>query len=131
MKRYTILRITATLIEILGYLILLFGLLLSIMIFGFSYSILPQEYNFFSSAIFGIVVFVVWIFSFGHLLVIAQLIKVSLHAYDNTDIILQRTLTTPPNNSNEQPLIQSSANQAVTQWLKDNPGKGLNDYYSR
>ncbi len=131
MKRYTILRITATLMEILGYLILLFGLLLSVMIFGFSYNILPQEYKFFSSAIFGIVVFVVWIFSFGHLLVVAQLIKVSLHAYDNTDIILQRTLTNPPNDSNKQTLLQSSANHAITQWLKDNPGKGLNDYYSR
>lgn len=130
MKRYTILRITSTLMEILGYLILLFGLLLAIMIFGFSYSILPQEYKFFSSAFFGIVVFVVWIFSLGHLLVIAQLIKVSLHAYDNTDIILQRTMLAPPKN-NEQPLIQPSANSEVAQWMKNNPGKGLNDYYSR
>ena len=131
MKRYTILRITATIMEILGYLILLSGLLLAIMIFGFSYSILPQEYKFFSSAIFGIAVFAVWIFSFGHLLIIAQLIKVSLHAYDNTDIILQRTLTSLPNNSNEQPLIPSSANSELAQWIKNNPGKGLNDYYSR
>lgn len=100
MKRYTILRITATLMEILGYLILFSGLLLSMMIFGFSYRIPSQEHNFFSSAIFGIVVFVVWIFLFGHLLIVAQLIKVSLHAYDNTNTILHRTLTNTSNDSN-------------------------------
>lgn len=130
MKKYTLLRISAVVLEILGYIILAAGIILGLLTFAFSYNVLPEELNFLSSTGVSIIVFVVWMFAYGFPLILAHIIQVCLHAYDNTKLILKKMEATH-HNKNEAPLSQSSTNSEITQWLKGNPGKGLNDYYSR
>lgn len=131
MKKYTLLRISAIILEIVGYIILAGGIILGLLTFVFSYSILPKELKLFSSSVVSFIVFIIWMFAYGFPLILAYIIQVSLHAYDNTNLILQKLEATHQNKKEEQPLIQSSANSEVAQWMKNNPGKGLNDYYSR
>lgn len=131
MKKYTLLRISAIILEIVGYIILAGGVILGILTFVFSYSILPKELKLFSSSVVSFIAFIIWMFAYGFPLILAHIIQVSLHAYDNTNLILQKLEATYHIGKDEQTLIQSSANNEVAQWMKNNPGKGLNDYYSR
>lgn len=131
MKKYTLLRISAIILEIVGYIMLAGGVMLGLLTFVFSYSILPKELKLFSSSVLSFIVFVIWMFASCFPLILAHSIQVSLHAYDNTNRILQKLETTHHNRKDEQTLIQSPANSEVAQWMKNNPGKGLNDYYSR
>lgn len=131
MKKYTLLRTSAIILEIVGYIILAGGVILGLLTFVFSYSILPKELKLFSSSVVSFIVFIIWMFAYGFPLILAHIIQVSLHAYDNTNLILQKLEAAYHNKKEEQHLIQSSANNEVAQWMKNNPGKGLNDYYSR
>jgi hypothetical protein len=126
MKRYTLLRITAIIFEVIGYIVLFGGLLLGVMIFAFSYNVLPSQFRLLPSALLGTVGFVIWIFTFGHFLVIAHVIQVCLRSHDNTEQILDflkaETVAKDYATNEETPL---------SKWLKDNPSKGVNDYYSK
>lgn len=123
MKKYTLLRISAFILEIVGYIILGGGVVLGLLTFVFSYSILPKELKLFSSSVVSFIVFIIWMFAYGFPLILAHIIQASLHAYDNTNLILQRLETTRHNSKDEQPLIQSSANSEVAQWMKNNREK--------
>jgi hypothetical protein len=126
MKRYTLLRIAAIILEVLGYLILVGGLLLGIMIFAFSYNVLPTQARLFSSALFGIAGFTIWIFTFGHFLIIAHVIQVCLRSYDNTEQILDYLKAGAVVNDHAP-----KGETHLSKWLKANPDKGVNDYYSK
>jgi hypothetical protein len=126
MKRYTLLRITAIVLEVIGYLVLFGGLLLGVMIFAFSYNVLPTQLRLLPSALLGTVGFVIWIFTFGHFLVIAHVIQVCLRSHDNTEQILDYLKI-------EKVVANSSVIKEETplsKWLKENPDKGVNDYYA-
>lgn len=127
MKRYTLLRVTAIILEVIGYLILVGGLLLAIMIFAFSYNVLPAQFRFLPATLIGFAGFVIWIFTFGHFLIIAHVIQVCLRSYDNSEQILdylktEKVVTGDYTFKEETPL---------SKWLKENPDKGVNDYYAR
>jgi len=126
MKRYTLLRITAIILEVIGYVVLAGGLLLGVMIFAFSYNILPTQFKLLSSSLLGVFGFTIWIFTFGHFLIIAHIIQVCLHSYDNSEKIIDLLKT--------ELVVHSSSIKEETplsKWLKENPDKGVNDYYAR
>lgn len=127
MKRYALLRITAIILEVIGYLVLVGGLLLAVMIFAFSYNVLPAQSRLLPATLVGFAGFVIWIFTFGHFLIIAHVIQVCLRSYDNSEQILdylktEKIVTSDYTIKEETPL---------SKWLKENPDKGVNDYYSR
>src|SRR5690606_30054955 len=93
-KKYTLLRISAIILEIVGYIILAGGAVLGLLAFAFKYNFLPEGFYLLSSSIVSVGVFIIWMFAYGFPLILAHIIQVSLHAYDNTNLILQRLKTT-------------------------------------
>ena len=126
MKRYTLLRITAIVLEVIGYLVLLGGLLLGVMIFAFSYNVLPTQFRLLPATFIGLAGFVIWIFTFGHFLIIAHVIQVCLRSYDNSEQILDYLKT-----EKIVPVEYTIKEETpLSKWLKENPDKGVNDYYA-
>ena len=123
MKNYTLLRITAIVLEAIGYMFLFGGLILAMLVFGFSFSVLPESMiRFIPSSIVGLIVFIVWIYTFGPILIIAHVIKVCLHSYDNTEKILEIVKLNSANNNTPRFKEDSSSLPKSRQ--------SINDYYA-
>lgn len=125
MKRFSLLRIVADIIEWLAYIELIGGLLLLIFVFGSNKNIMLVEL----AGGIGAFVFL-WIVLTLPTLVVAYLIKLGLAYYETSyanlevsrDILSQLKSNTSNNNSLKELEFKT--------WKLKNPNKSINDFYS-
>ena len=118
MKRFTLLRTIAGILEGYSYLALIGGAAF-ILIMGFN-----GEIDF--KAVSILVWIVYWLLAFLPVLVTAHLIKLGLAYYDNSEkgLDLLREMTF------ELKSKKSEQSNAMSNWIKENPGKSLNEFYA-
>lgn len=131
MKRYKLLRIIAICFEVFSYVKLIAGLLISILLvggFNFAFlTLLPTRIACVLSSTIGFIFLIATLISFAITIAIAQIINVVLHSYDNSNKILDLIATGVTIHVEE---TQKEATP-LSNWLKANPGKGINDFYSK